>query len=285
MAHIANFWTPTSPLSVRVFSNCQQVSLYLNNTLVKTQTPDALGGVAHPPFTFSVSAFAPGTLRADGLINGNVVASDSVKTPLAASKLVVTIDSASWSLAADGSDLAVVYAAIADANGTTIPTALDNVTFTVSGPGAVISGDGNPASAVAGIAAVYVQSRYNTPGLITVTASAPGLLPGRATIRSIAPQQEISFIKHTGSIPLSAHPVACLFQRGKSVFIEIPNNLLSEKEKPRFTLYDVLGHAVKSWNILTEKKILLYIGNVAHGSYLGQLNVGTRHYSVPVTVL
>jgi beta-galactosidase len=102
MVYIANFWTQTSPLSVTVFSNCSQVSLYYNDVLIATQSPDVLANVDHPPFTFVVPGFAAGTLRADGLINGTVVASHSVSTPLAPAKVAVTIDTATLSLAADG---------------------------------------------------------------------------------------------------------------------------------------------------------------------------------------
>jgi hypothetical protein len=40
MVYIANQWTAASPTTVRVFSNCQQVSLFLNGTLVSTRAPD-----------------------------------------------------------------------------------------------------------------------------------------------------------------------------------------------------------------------------------------------------
>ena len=67
MVYIANQWTPNSPTTVRVFSNCDQVSLYLNGTLVGTQSPDTGTNLLHPPFNFTVSSFASGTLRAERL--------------------------------------------------------------------------------------------------------------------------------------------------------------------------------------------------------------------------
>ncbi|MBN1761243.1 MAG: DUF4982 domain-containing protein [Chitinispirillaceae bacterium] len=204
---IASHWTSSSATSVWVFSNCEQVSLYLNNTLVATRTPDDnYAAIGKPTFTFSLPAFQAGTLRADGLIGGNVVISHSVRTPETAAGVTVAIDTAGLRLCADGADLAIVYASIVDANGTVLPAATDRVTFSVSGPGTILSGDGNPVSAEGGIAAVYVQTKYAEPGLITVTASADGLTPESATVQSIPLSEPTTMIA-------SSHKTASALQR------------------------------------------------------------------------
>lgn len=64
MVYIANWWTSNSPTSVTIFSNCTKVNLYLNNTLVASQSPDTGGNntyVPHPPFTFSGLSWKAGT--------------------------------------------------------------------------------------------------------------------------------------------------------------------------------------------------------------------------------
>jgi hypothetical protein len=185
MVFIASYWTAQSALTVRIYSNCQQVSLYLNDTLVSTKSPEVLANIEHPPFTFAVSSFTPGTLRADGLIGGTVRATHEVKTPGTAASVKIIIDTANMSLVADGADLALVYASIVDASGTVVPGAANAVTFSANGPGTIVSGDGNPVTAVAGIAAAYVQTGYDTPGLITVTGATEGLTSGSATVRSV----------------------------------------------------------------------------------------------------
>ncbi len=126
----------------------------------------------HLPFRHSR---ATDSLRANGLIGGVVKATHLVRTPGAASCVcdagLIRLTCRSRRTAPIS---AIAYASIVDANGTVVPTAVNPVTFTVSGPGRIISGDGNPTAAVAGIATVYVQTQYNTPGTIIVTGSASG---------------------------------------------------------------------------------------------------------------
>lgn len=78
------------------------MSLYLNNTLVATQSPNTGTNLEHPSFTFAFSSFTSGTLRANGLIGGVVKASDTVSTPGSASKIILTVDTAGLPFAADG---------------------------------------------------------------------------------------------------------------------------------------------------------------------------------------
>jgi beta-galactosidase len=190
MVYIANWWTSTSPTNVTVYSNCSQVKLYLNNTLIATQSPDKGSGVTHMPhlpFTFSGLTWRAGTLRADGLINNNVVASYSVSTPGTATRLVVSIDTAKQNLVANGVDFAIVQASVVDQNGTIVPTNSTSITFTVTGAGMLIGDSSigaNPVTAGAGIAAALVRTTGNA-GQITVTASASGLQSGSASVTSV----------------------------------------------------------------------------------------------------
>jgi hypothetical protein len=58
MIFIANQWTPTSPTTVDVYSNCAQVSLELNGKLVATQVPITGTNLLHPPFRFNLTSCA-----------------------------------------------------------------------------------------------------------------------------------------------------------------------------------------------------------------------------------
>ena len=95
MVYIASNWDETSSTNVRVYSNAERVALYLNDRLIGTQSPDtdALSThLAHPPFTFSIDNFQPGTLRAEALISENIVARHSVTTPEQATALTLRLD-------------------------------------------------------------------------------------------------------------------------------------------------------------------------------------------------
>ena len=119
---------------------------------------------------------------------------DRRETTGAPAKIVLVPDRAR--ISADGEDLSVVVAQIVDSQGRVVPTAADDVTFTVSGPGRVIGvGNGDPSShepdrasrrkAFNGLCMALVQSQ-KTPGEIRVEASASGLASATATLAAAA---------------------------------------------------------------------------------------------------
>jgi beta-galactosidase len=186
MIYIANNWTEASPTSVRVFSNCDEVSLYVNDTMIGTQKPDAdrfCTNLAHPPFTFKVDGFRPGTLRADGKIDGKEAVSQTRTTPTEAARISIDVDLSGRPLKAGVNDVLFVHAVVKDKNGTPIPLDSRAITFAVDGPAELI-GD-NPANAEAGIASILLRAGQ-TPGDIHVTAMAEGLPAGTATVTSSA---------------------------------------------------------------------------------------------------
>ena len=104
MVFIASDWTgegvaAQAPATVRVFSNAEQVALYLNGKLVDTRGPSRQTGehsisdrMAHPPVEFNLPAFVPGTLEAKALIDGKVVATHQVTTPGPAAAIQIQVD-------------------------------------------------------------------------------------------------------------------------------------------------------------------------------------------------
>ena len=181
MVYIANQWTASSPTTVRVYSNCEQVSLYLNDKLVATQSPDKGSNLLHPPFNFAVGSFASGTLRADGLIGGAVKASTTRMTP--GSVKAIRLRPEATTLLADASDALLVFVDVVDANGTVVPTDTSNLTLGLSGAGSIVG----PTSIVmkGGQLAVWVRST-RTPGTITLTASSMGLAQASVDLTSQA---------------------------------------------------------------------------------------------------
>ncbi len=181
MVFIANQWTPTSPTTVRVYSNCDQVSLSLNGSLIATRSPDTGTALLHPPFNFDLGSFTPGTLQAVCLISGVQKVAFTRRTPGAAA--AIQLQPEGTTLQADMSDARLVFINVVDANGTVVPTDSSQVNLSVSGPGSIVG----PAVVTmkGGQLAAWVRAG-RTAGTITLTASAPGLASASLTLTSQA---------------------------------------------------------------------------------------------------
>jgi beta-galactosidase len=180
MVAIASWWSPESPLDVRVFSNVEEVELWLNGRSLGRQRPDQnrlTTNLPHPPFTFSVSAYEPGELRAVGFRGGRPVAEHRVRSPGRPQRLEVVAD-LSGRAAGAGGDLIFVHARVVDEHGTVVPLAELPVQFQIEGD-AVLLGE-NPRFAEAGIATILLKS-VGKPGVVQVTAKA-GELHGEGSV-------------------------------------------------------------------------------------------------------
>ena len=155
---IATYWDEKSPTNVKVFSNADEVQLFLNDKLIASQKPDVdknTDKLSHPPFTFKIPTFEAGTLKAIGFINGKQVSEDIVKTPKAATKLKIWIDESGKITTAGVNDVVFCYIAAIDENGTIIPNFSDEVTVTINGDAKIM----NPEiiKAEAGIATALIK--------------------------------------------------------------------------------------------------------------------------------
>ena len=103
---------------------------------------------------------------------------------------------------ADGADVSVITVQVNDAQGRMVPTAANEITFALSGPGKIIGvGNGDPSShepdqfledgaarrrsLFNGLAQVIVQST-GEPGEIALTAEAAGLAGASLTIPAVS---------------------------------------------------------------------------------------------------
>jgi beta-galactosidase len=164
MVFIASQWTPDSSPNVRVFSNCDEVALFINGELVERRKPDTdrlSTHIAHPPFTFRLSRFQPGRLEASGYIGGLEVARHAVRTPEALQRIDLRLDEGGRPFAVDGKDMAFLRAELRDAHGTTVAAAWENVFFGATGDVTLIGP--NPFSSEAGIASTLVQTETRRP--------------------------------------------------------------------------------------------------------------------------
>ncbi len=176
MICIANEWTSHSPLSVTVFSNCEEVALYVNNVLIEKKKPsinEYNDRLIHPPFVFSMNQFIPGTLRAEGFVKGKKIIESTIQTPRQANKIELSYDLSGINIHPNYPDLVFVYATITDQNGTIVTDAVNDIEFSLTGDNATLIGQ-NPIQAEAGISTIILKTTDFKKGLV-IKASSPHL--------------------------------------------------------------------------------------------------------------
>jgi beta-galactosidase len=127
-------------IAVWAYSNCDEVELFLNK---KSQ------GKQHIPVNGHLEwkvKYAPGVLEAIGYNkNGQKIMTDVVKTTGDAS--VITLRANKITIAADKNDLTLVTVQVNDKNNLMVPTAGNDINFSISGPGKIIGvGNGDQTS-------------------------------------------------------------------------------------------------------------------------------------------
>ncbi|MBN2638434.1 MAG: DUF4982 domain-containing protein [Bacteroidales bacterium] len=175
MVYIASYWTKNSEKDVKVLSNCEEVELFLNEKSLGKQKPDHgrfSNELKHPPFTFHIDKFTPGTLKAVGYINNKAAAKYSVSTPGKPFALILKIDKSGIPLSNKHKDVVFIYAKVVDAQGTVCPYDSSLVQFSVKG-NARLAGE-NPFRAQAGIASIVLQTEP-TKKPIVISATSKGL--------------------------------------------------------------------------------------------------------------
>jgi beta-galactosidase len=181
-------------IDVHVFSNCEEVELFLNGQSLGKKT---MAKNSHLQWTVK---YAPGTLSAKGYTGGKLIAEEKVETTGAPAIVQLTPDRVT--INADGKDVSVFTVSVTDAEGRIVPMANNLVHFELSGPGKILGvGNGDPAchepdvylaqSAAAdwqrsvfnGLAQIIVQSTPDA-GEIDLTATADGLTSASTAIKS-----------------------------------------------------------------------------------------------------
>lgn len=170
MAYIANSWSDTSPDDITIYSNCEKMRLYHNDTLIEERLPDDLA-VKHPPFTFKNNFYygrERSEIRVEGLIDEKVVATDVRFSPGVTRELRLVPDDMGIDLKADGGDIMFVRCEAVDDQGSIVPLTCDchDILFEVKGEGHII-GDSLKRTEL-GVTGILIQST-TTPGKITVT--------------------------------------------------------------------------------------------------------------------
>jgi beta-galactosidase len=184
--HVFPHWswqTPGQPINVWVFGNCQAGELFINGVSLGRQTLNVQGRAE-----WNVP-YAPGTLRAVGYRFGEPVITKTIVTAGEPADIALTPDRST--ILADGRDVSVITVAVRDAKGNIVPTAMNEINFSLMGGKIIGVGNGNPSchesdkasrrSVFNGLAQVIVQSTAQ-PGRITLTATSPGLKSTEVTL-------------------------------------------------------------------------------------------------------
>jgi beta-galactosidase len=143
MLHLFPHWNWTGregqDIDVWVFSNCEEVELFLNG---QSQGRQTMKKNSHLQWKVK---YAPGTLLARGYNGGKEVMTDKVETTGDAAAIQMTPHKPG--MRADREDLSVITVQANDAQGRTVPTAGNPITFAITGPGRIIGvGNGDPSS-------------------------------------------------------------------------------------------------------------------------------------------
>lgn len=175
MVYIANYWSDAAEKTVKIFSNCEQVELFLNGKSLGKQLPDTNAiskKLKHPPFTFYPKEYQSGMLQAVGYIGGKKAATYTQSTPGKAYKIVLRADESGKHWTSGVNDVLLFYAHVTDVNGMDIPNAANQIKFSTTGDIKVIGK--TSVDAEAGIATVLIKAG-SKPGNASITVSAMGL--------------------------------------------------------------------------------------------------------------
>ena len=133
-------WSPTDidtydEAKIQVFSNCDEVELFLNGTSVGVQPRPADNA---SPRNFSIT-FHKGTLKAVAKNNGKVVAEQELTTTGNPAKIMLTTERNT--IANNWDDVVYVTATITDDNGLPCINAINKIKFTAEGSGVIAAVD------------------------------------------------------------------------------------------------------------------------------------------------
>jgi beta-galactosidase len=243
MVFIAHEMTPFSGKDVVVYSNCEEVRLtynkagetytYLKDTQRKGMPspviifPDVYDFMKDVRMSMLERKQDDVYLLAEGLINGQVVATCKVSPARRPEKLLLWIDNEQIDLEANGSDFVTIVAAVADKNGNV--KRLNNyfVKFSVEGEGRLLGGADvltNPAPVRWGTVPALIQSTL-VQGKIRVRADV--LFEGSQKPMSA----ELEFETVSAKMPLIYNQEEAIFIDKNSTLDSKPFDVSSEKQE------------------------------------------------------
>jgi beta-galactosidase len=176
------------PIDVWAFGNVDEVELLVNGASLGKLPMNRNSHVAWKV------PYAPGKIEARGLKNGKVTITDVRETTGAPAAIVLRPDRNR--INADGEDVVVLEVQVVDAAGRVVPTADDQISFSVNSTMELIGvGNGDPSShgpdkgstrrVFNGLCCAIVQGS-KVPGSLRIDATAPSLRPASVTVEAVA---------------------------------------------------------------------------------------------------
>ncbi|KAK2786454.1 hypothetical protein FQN53_006610 [Emmonsiellopsis sp. PD_33] len=191
-AHILPHWTwdedrvgEVTP--VHVFSAADEAELFLNGESLGKRSKEA----SNYRFRWDEVVYEPGELRVVTYKDGEEWAESTVKTAGEAAGLRLIPDRGA--IKGDGVDLSFVTVEVVDGDGNVVPTANDEIMYSVSGPAEIVATDnGDPTDmtsfaskerkAFNGLGLVIIRSEGGKTGRVTVTAKGKGLRTAKVSL-------------------------------------------------------------------------------------------------------
>jgi beta-galactosidase len=158
-------------LSVNVYSNCDQVELFLNNKSLGRKTIDVNTYVGHWHVNYK-----DGTLKAIGYKSNKRVTGHILKTASIVNRMVPK--STKTILNADGNDMSLIEISLVDRNGVPVYDADDKIEVNVSGEGSLVGLDSGDMF-YTGLYKSNIRKAYNGKLLIAIKSSE---IPGTINI-------------------------------------------------------------------------------------------------------
>jgi len=170
--------TPRGPgKNAAIFSNCDHLEVFLNGAKLATLQPrrDQFPHLAYPPFFADLDLDGTGKpeLRLDGYVGGALALSRSFSADETQDQFLLRADDAR--LTGTGFDATRLVFGRVDKFGSVRLFGTGEVTFQISGPGAIVGDNPFQLGDSGGIAAVWIKAEKNGVGNIEVAAAHPTL--------------------------------------------------------------------------------------------------------------
>ena len=189
MAHILPHWNWPDRVGdvtpVHVFSSADEAELFVNGESQGKRTRDEL----EYRFRWDDVKYEPGEVRVVTNKGGKAWAEEIIRTTGEAARLEVTTYQDRTSVKSDGVDLVFVAVSVVDDKGDVVPDAEHTVSFTVDGPGVILTTDNGDQTdfipfpeperkAFSGKVLAIVRAEKGASGAFTVRAEANGIEAG-----------------------------------------------------------------------------------------------------------